>query len=70
MSKKYRIDKKSDMRKFQRDLKKSIVNEAKKKFMSTGKIKCPGCKMTINLSSGIKTCPNCGNGIDVHFTNS
>ena len=67
MTKKYDLGKKSDMRKFQRDLEKTARDQAKQAFSTMQhQIECPGCKTKLKVSSGVKICPSCGS--EVNFT--
>jgi DNA-directed RNA polymerase subunit RPC12/RpoP len=63
MVKKYRLGKSSDMRRFQRDLQKSIQNQTYN-AISNLNINCPKCKRKIRVSPGIQNCPYCTSKID------
>ncbi len=68
MAKKYNLGKKSDMRKFQRDLEKSALDQAKQAFSSMQyQIECPGCKAKLNVSTGAQLCPSCGSEINFNL---
>lgn len=60
MAKKYNMSKKSDMRKFSKDLEKS-TNKIIEKTAKTMKVDvaCPHCEKNIQVTSGKNTCPNC-----------
>ncbi|WP_088033544.1 hypothetical protein [Evansella clarkii] len=64
MARKYNIGKKSDMRRFTKDLEKSITNQFEK-AVHTSKFdyKCPNCNRNIKISSGMNTCPYCSQTI-------
>jgi len=53
------------MRKFQKDLEKSVMEKAKSAALK-GKydIKCPACGKSINAPVGKSICPYCHNEID------
>lgn len=65
LSKKYDLFSKSDMRKFQKDLEKTVMNEAKSAALK-GKydITCPHCEKDIVVRVGKNLCPHCQNEID------
>lgn len=65
MTKKYDLLNKSDMRKFQNDLEKTVMNEAKSAALK-GKYDttCPHCKKDIVVRVGKNSCPYCHNEID------
>lgn len=66
MAKTYDISKKSDMRKFERDLEKSIKEFAREEISRQGiDIECPGCGRTMHTTGGDTTCPSCGKVTDV-----
>lgn len=64
MGRKYNLAKKSDMRRFVRDLEKDVRNtaqEAVKKEAYNRKydISCPHCQESISVPPGKSICPNC-----------
>ena len=72
MAKSYNLGSSSDMKRFTRDLEKSITNAAITQahamdFEST----CPHCNAKVNVHSGLNFCPFCQNQInvelDIHF---
>lgn len=71
MAKKYNLLSKSDMRKFQKDLEKTVMAEAKSAALK-GKydISCPHCNKSVVVRVGKNSCPHCHNEIefklDVH----
>lgn len=66
MARKYNLGSKSDMRRFERDLKKSVIEQAKDSITnSTHEIKCPNCGNTLNARIGSNTCPHCHKSIDL-----
>lgn len=66
MAKTYNLLSKSDMRKFQKDLEKTVMNEAKSAAMkSKHEILCPHCDSEITVRAGKNICPHCRNTVDV-----
>lgn len=66
MARKYNLGSKSDMRQLERDLKNSVMEQAKSSIMhSTHKITCPKCGLTFNARIGLNTCPRCHKSIDL-----
>lgn len=62
---KYDISKASDMRRFSQDLKKSVIDNAKKQLQEREfDVTCPHCNVEIKLVPGHRTCPQCGESID------
>lgn len=66
MPKKYNLNSKSDMRKFQKDLENSILDSARKS-VSLGRydINCPHCKMLFSAKKGMNVCPHCRKTVDL-----
>ena len=68
MSKKYDLGKNSDMRRFEKDLKKQAVDmareSAKKQSFDT---ECPNCGKSINVNVGKNVCPHCGETVNVEI---
>lgn len=68
MSKKYNIGKKSDMRRFAKDLENSLVDAAKGKLMSRRyDVECPRCQSKIPVPIGKSVCPYCKHEIDLNL---
>lgn len=66
MSKKYNLGKKSDMRKFQKDLEKEMYNLAKDSLSDESfEINCPHCNESIKVHEGLNTCDFCQNQINI-----
>ena len=66
MPKNYDISKKSDMRRFQRDLDRVIREAAEKKLREIPfDAKCPHCGKAIQVSEGLVICPFCHSPINV-----
>lgn len=66
MSRKYNLGKKSDMRRFERDLKNQILSAAKQEMRKGSyDIACPHCNTKISANVGRNTCPHCGNTVDL-----
>lgn len=67
MSKPYDLTKKSDMRRFEKDLKESMLDAAKK-AVEDGmlfEIPCPHCGETISAPAGPSVCPLCHEKIEL-----
>lgn len=68
MSKKYNLLSKSDMRRFSRDLEKSVRQQASDAIQkSLHEFTCPSCGKKIQVHIGANTCPYCGQKIDLKF---
>ncbi len=68
MTKKYDISKKSDMRKFGRDLEKSILGAARQSIeKGTYTVNCPHCHKSFKAKSGRNTCPHCRKTVDLQL---
>ncbi len=68
MAKKYNLFSKSDMRKFQQDLEKSVIKESKSAILkSKHDIKCPNCSRNVNAPVGKSRCPYCHNEININL---
>lgn len=68
MTKKYNLSSKSDMRKFERDLEKELIDSAK----STARnalydMNCPHCEKAIRVPAGLSRCPQCGGQINLEL---
>ena len=62
MPRKYDISKKSDMKKFMKDLEKNVVDKTMKQ---TIKAVCPHCKNLISVTLKSTHCPKCCE--EIHF---
>ncbi|MDN0062891.1 zinc ribbon domain-containing protein [Collinsella ihumii] len=68
MAKSYDLGKKSDMRRFTRDLEREVKGIAREKIKRGGlEIECPACGSPMHASSGLNTCPACGKTTEVTF---
>lgn len=66
MSKKYDFSKKSDMDRFQKDLKQHMYDLAKESLSDEYfETNCPHCDKLIEVHEGINTCDFCNKEIDV-----
>lgn len=66
MGKKYNLSSKSDMRRFERDLNKSVQNMAVNALHSQAiTIECPKYKRSFSAHSGTNTCPYCRRSVDL-----
>ena len=68
MSKKYDLSKKSDMRRFERDLADTAMDLAME-YAKEGEfeIECPHCGKAISIPVGESDCPECGGRINLSF---
>ena len=65
LAKKYNISSKSDMRKFERDVKQKLVDMSTSAVMSRKYlVDCPLCGTQVNIPVGKSLCPACGRSID------
>lgn len=68
MSKNYDLSKKSDMRRFMKDLEKEAFEIGKESISKNGlDIECPHCGKEIHAPLGLSTCPKCGGEINLSF---
>lgn len=68
MAKKYNLFSKSDMRRFSRDLEKSVKKQASDAIKnSLHEFTCPNCNRKLQVHVGANTCPYCGQRIDLKF---
>ncbi len=68
MAKKYNLLSKSDMRRFSRDLEKSVKQQASDAIKkSLHEFTCPSCNRKFQVRVGANTCPHCGQCIDLKF---
>ena len=68
MSKKYNISSSSDMRRFSRDLKKSVSDMARDAVNSMEfDIECPHCNSRVSMHSGLNICPFCRKEVQVNL---
>ena len=68
MAKKYNLLSKSDMRRFSRDLEKSVKKQASDATKnSLHELTCPNCNRKLRVHVGANTCPYCGQRIDLKF---
>lgn len=66
MVKTYDLLSKSDMRKFQKDLEKAVIHEAKSAVSKMEhKILCPHCGSEITVRAGKNICSHCHNEVEV-----
>lgn len=66
MAKKYNLSSKSDMRRFERDLKSNIMDKTRHAAQNgTYNVTCPHCSNTVQVHAGVNRCPYCGNTIDL-----
>jgi hypothetical protein len=64
VKKKYDISKKSDMRRFSRDLEKSITGQINNAINNGFEIDCPSCDRSIKVTPGLNQCVYCKKEID------
>lgn len=66
MSKSYNLGKKSDMKRFEKDLIKGVEKVASDAIRQNGiDIDCPFCHHSFTAQVGPNTCPHCHNQIDL-----
>lgn len=66
MGKSFDLSKKSDMRRLEKELNKTIIEQTKQSLLTdTYDIMCPKCKRNFPAKNGKNLCPFCGNSIDV-----
>lgn len=64
MPKKYNLLSKSDMRKFQKDMEKSVMDAATDSIKNGSyDIECPHCSKHVKVKLGNNICPYCRNTI-------
>lgn len=69
MAKKYKIGSKSDMRRFERDLQKSLERSVASQVNNLSiDVKCPKCGHTFKASSGSNVCPHCKSEITLNVS--
>lgn len=66
MARKYNLSSKSDMRRFSKDLEKTIMDKATS-AIKKGKydVSCPHCQITVKVPVGKSLCPKCRKQIDL-----
>ena len=63
---KYNLNSNSDMRKFTKDLEKSLLNSVRGSALKgTYDVDCPHCKKKFSAHSGLNRCPHCGEEVDL-----
>ncbi|WP_143758275.1 hypothetical protein [[Collinsella] massiliensis] len=68
MTRKYDITKKSDMKRFMRDIERDMKRSVKRQLPQAGvNIACPHCDNTVHVKAGRNICPFCGNAIVTSF---
>lgn len=68
MARSYDLGKKSDVRRFARDLERMAGKAAKRKIQRKGlEIECPKCGAPMSVTPGLNTCPSCRKTTEVAF---
>lgn len=68
MSKKYNLSSASDMRRFSRDLKKSVLDMTRDAVETMEfNIICPHCNSPVSMHSGLNICPFCNKEVNVEL---
>ena len=68
MKHKYNISSKSDMRRFQRGLKKDIKSSVVSAIESSlYDVTCPSCGAVVNIPAGVSQCPECKKEINLEL---
>lgn len=66
MQRKYNISKKSDMRRLEKDLKQSIMQQAENTVMKRPyTFSCPHCNRKVSAPPGMSICPFCRKEINL-----
>ncbi len=67
MSRKYDLSKKSDMRRFEKDLHQAVIDKAVEAVNSgmTFDIECPHCNQPVSVPAGLSECPLCHQTIEL-----
>lgn len=68
MGKNYNLSSKSDMKKFQKDLEKTIMKKATSALMKKQyNVSCPHCQSEVKVPVGKSSCPVCHKPIDLEL---
>ena len=68
MGRTYNLGSSSDMKRFTRDLKKSVMNQARSAVYDMDfDVECPHCKSNFKAHSGMNFCPICRNQVNVNL---
>lgn len=68
MSKNYNLGNKSDLRRFKKDLNKTVQNMAVNALQSRSiTVTCPHCKKKFPAHSGANTCPFCRRSVNLQL---
>lgn len=68
MAKSYDLSKKSDTKRFTRDLEREIRGIARKKIELGGlEIECPKCGAPMSVTPGLNACPSCRKTTEASF---
>ena len=68
MPKKYNIGKSSDMNRFEKDLKKSLLNQVHQAVLEeTYEVECPYCTKHFNAHQGKNVCPHCHKTVNLEL---
>lgn len=68
MSKTFDLSKKSDMRRFSREIESNLKDVAREGIQSNGvDYPCPHCEQTIHVHGGHNVCPYCHKTVEVTF---
>ncbi len=66
MARNYNLGSKSDMQRFMRDLKSSVMDKAESAIRAKSfEADCPKCKAKIFVTEGRNICPRCGAEINL-----
>lgn len=64
----YKLNSKSDMNRFMKDLEKQVHQNAEKQILSrTYDVECPDCHNKLSIKPGKNICPFCHNEIDFNL---
>ena len=66
MAKKYNLSSSSDMRRFRRDMERTIMDQARSAVSEMSyDVTCPHCNSTFPAHSGLNICPFCQNQVEL-----
>lgn len=67
MTKKYNLGKKSDMKRFERDILKKVTSIAEQNVLSRDyEVECPHCHNKVSVPNGFSYCPKCHGAINTN----
>lgn len=68
MARKYNLGKRSDMRRFERDLRNDVMEQARTAVLNKPvSIDCPNCHRPISVHAGSNVCPFCKQLVELNL---